>query len=35
MGGAIGTDGTVVAIPSLRVVQQSNVLPYHVLIKIQ
>jgi len=31
MGGAVGMDGTAVALPSWRVVWQSNVLPYHVL----
>jgi len=33
MGGAVGTDGIAVAVPSLKVVRQSNVLPYRVLIE--
>jgi len=35
MGSAVGTDYTAVAVPSLRVVRERNVLPYYVLIKIQ
>ena len=34
MGGAVGTDGTAVAIPFSRVGRQSDALPYHVLIEI-